>query len=147
MPVMTAATATGRPTVLLAHELPDGTSHVDWMIASEPTGREPLVTFRLENRIDEMAAGQRLLAQRIDDHRPAYLDYEGPVSGDRGTVRLLTRGTVISWQTTGDRWRMEIDWSDPNGGLRRQNLRLDRQEASEAWLIVGARVVDADQPV
>ena len=126
---MTIATTPGWPTVLLAHKLPDETSHVDWMIASEPSGREPLVTFRLARRVDEMAAGQRLLAHRIDDHRPAYLTYEGPVSVGRGTVERLTRGTVVSWQRTGDRWRMEVEWPDANGGLRRQDLRLGPREA------------------
>ena len=124
------------PTVLLSHEFPDATSHVDWMIASDPRGREPLVTFRLGGRLDEMDAGQGLLAHRISDHRAEYLTYEGPVSGDRGTVRRLTRGTVVSWERSGDRWQMEIDWLDPNGGLRRQNLCLTRRQAgSDAWLI------------
>jgi len=124
------------PTVLLSHEFPDATSHVDWMIASEPLGREPLVTFRLESRLDEIDAEQGLLARRISDHRAEYLTYEGPVSGDRGTVRRLARGTVVSWERSGDRWLMEIDWPWPNGGLRRQNLCLTRRKAgSDAWLI------------
>ncbi len=134
--LMPAATTPRWPTVLLSHELPDATSHVDWMIASEPRGREPLVTFRVGSRIDEMDAGQGLLARRLDDHRAEYLTYEGRVSGNRGTVRRLTRGTVVSWERSGDRWQMEIEWPDPKGGLRRQNLRLSRRGAgSDAWLI------------
>ncbi len=134
--LMPAATTPRWPTVLLSHELPDATTHVDWMIASEPQGREPLVTFRVGSRIDEMKADQGLLARRIDDHRAEFLSYEGPVSGNRGTVRRLTRGTVVSWERSGDRWQMEIEWPDPKGGLRRQNLRLSRRGAgSDAWLI------------
>ena len=133
---MPAVTTPRWPTVLLFHELPDATSHVDWMIASEPRGRGPLVTFRLDSRIDEMDADQGILARRIDDHRAEYLTYEGPISGDRGTVRRLTRGMVVSWERPGDRWQMEIEWPDPKGGLRRQNLRLSRRGAgSDAWLI------------
>lgn len=30
---------------------------------------------------------------RIADHRLAYLDYEGPLSGNRGRVRRIERGT------------------------------------------------------
>ncbi len=30
---------------------------------------------------------------RLADHRRAYLDYEGPVSGDRGTVKRISAGT------------------------------------------------------
>jgi hypothetical protein len=133
---MPTATTPRWPTVLLSHEFPDATSHVDWMIASEPRGLEPLVTFRLESRLDEIDAEQGLLARRISDHRAEYLTYEGPVSGERGTVRRLTRGTVVSWERSGDRWHMEIQWPAPDGGLRCQNLRLTRRKAdSDAWLI------------
>jgi hypothetical protein len=34
--------------------------------------------------------------ERLADHRLAYLDYEGPVSGDRGIVRRLDTGTFCS---------------------------------------------------
>jgi hypothetical protein len=30
---------------------------------------------------------------RLPDHRREYLDYEGPISGDRGTVTRIARGT------------------------------------------------------
>ncbi len=133
---MPAATTPRWPTVLLSHELPDATSHIDWMIASDRWGRGPLVTFRVDSRIDEMKADQGLLACRIDDHRAEFLTYEGPVSGNRGTVRRLTRGTVVCWERSGDRWQMEIEWPDPKGGFRRQNLRLSRRGAgSDDWLI------------
>ncbi|GAB5404991.1 MAG: hypothetical protein Aurels2KO_32220 [Aureliella sp.] len=33
-----------------------------------------------------------LLAVRLPDHRKKYLDYEGPVSGNRGSVRAVARG-------------------------------------------------------
>jgi hypothetical protein len=39
------------------------------------------------------AATNTVAAGRLADHRLAYLDYEGPVSGDRGTVRRLDAGT------------------------------------------------------
>lgn len=34
----------------------------------------------------EPAAGIEIAAERLPDHRRLYLDYEGPVSGGRGTV-------------------------------------------------------------
>lgn len=34
-----------------------------------------------------------IAARRIGDHRKAYLNYEGPVSGDRGTVTRVDSGT------------------------------------------------------
>lgn len=38
-------------------------------------------------------------AQRIQDHRLLYLEYEGEISGGRGEVRIVDRGTydVLNW--------------------------------------------------
>jgi hypothetical protein len=38
------------------------------------------------------ASGGIISAQPLGDHRLAYLDYEGPVSGNRGTVKQWDRG-------------------------------------------------------
>ncbi len=133
---MMVRTTPGCPTVLLFHELADKTSHVDWMISPDPGGGEPLVTFRVAGRIDDLGGGARLIAHRIDDHRPEYLAYEGPLSRDRGTVRRLARGMVVSWDRGEDVWRMEIDWPDPAGGLRRQSVRVSREApGGDAWVI------------
>ncbi len=80
---MSDSAGLANPTVLLLHECGDGT-HVDWLIAQDPRGRDPLVGFRVERRVDELAGGHRLDATRMADHRSAYLAYEGPISGDRG---------------------------------------------------------------
>jgi hypothetical protein len=37
-----------------------------------------------------------IAAERLPDHRLMYLDYEGPVSGDRGTVNRVASGTFDS---------------------------------------------------
>ncbi len=142
---MPASNTPDRPTVLLRHELADGTSHVDWMIApDEMDGRELLVTFRVAGRVDELTAGGRLAARRIGDHRRAYLTYEGPVSDARGTVRRLAGGVVVSWQRDPDRWHMEIDWLGPAGGLRRQTLDVTRQRPGDAWAIEAAETRPRD---
>lgn len=39
-----------------------------------------------------------IVAEAIPDHRLMYLDYEGPVSGDRGTVTRWDAGELI-WIT------------------------------------------------
>jgi hypothetical protein len=125
-----------RPTVQLLHELPDGSHHVDWMIAQDPRGRGPLVTFRVPQRVDALDVGQRLEAVRIADHRPAYLTYEGPVSGQRGTVRRLARGAVARLDQQPDEWQMEVRWEVPPGGSRHQRLRVKRQGPdSDAWAV------------
>ncbi len=77
--------------VLLLHELPDGSSHFDWMIEREPEGKAGLITFRVSVRIDRMEQG-RFEAVRLADHREAYLSLEGEVSGGRGKVSRVATG-------------------------------------------------------
>jgi hypothetical protein len=79
------------PAVLLKHELPDGSSHYDWMI--QRPGRGQLITFRLDKRID-MAPPEHFVGKRLPDHRPEYLAYEGEVSGNRGRVAKLSDGKL-----------------------------------------------------
>jgi len=42
---------------------------------------------------EEPAADRRIAAEPLADHRMAYLDYEGPVAGDRGEVTRWDAGT------------------------------------------------------
>jgi len=134
---MSTADATSRRTVQFLHDLPDGSSHVDWMIARDSAGEAPLISFRLKRRIDELKPGQREFAERIADHRPEYLDYEGPISGDRGSVRLLSRGSVVNESGHSlSSWSLEICWQDRGDGVSiRQRLHLEplRGGDSTAW--------------
>lgn len=126
------------PTVQLLHTLPDGSSHVDWMLARDPDGAEPLLTFRLGAALHDLAAGQSIDAERIDDHRPAYLAYEGPISGGRGEVRRLASGSVEPWVDDPDGWSVEVCWTTDRDVVH-QHLRLDRRGTSWAVAIVEVR--------
>lgn len=77
-----------RRTVLLRHDLPDGSHHFDWMLETDANG--PLVTFRLDRDISQDAGP--FVAEPLGDHRRRYLDYEGPISGDRGSVTRIAEG-------------------------------------------------------
>lgn len=70
--------------VVLIHDHP--ILHWDWMLEWE--GR--LRTWRLEQAPD---SADRIAAEVLPDHRLAYLDYEGPISGGRGTVVQWDSGT------------------------------------------------------
>jgi hypothetical protein len=99
------------PTVLLRHELPDGSWHVDWMIANDPAGAGPLLTFRPAGLIHELEAGQSIEAEQLPDHRSAYLEYEGELSGGRGRVTRAARGRAIrqlGWD--GDALTLTVHW-------------------------------------
>ena len=70
--------------VVLEHDFPE--LHWDFMLEFGSALR----TWRLA-QAPEMN-GNAIEAVRLADHRLTYLDYEGPVSGDRGTVQRWDRG-------------------------------------------------------
>lgn len=47
-----------------------------------------------------VVADIELPARALPDHRPIYLEFEGEVSGNRGTVRRIDAGlyTTLSWK-------------------------------------------------
>lgn len=59
--------------------------------------------------VREPATGQPIPAHVLADHRATYLDYEGPVSGGRGTVRRWDRGSYQLLERTPTRWVVTID--------------------------------------
>jgi hypothetical protein len=69
--------------VILEHDHPE--LHWDLMLEDGATLR----TWRLARPPEP---GVMVSAMRIGDHRLAYLDYEGPVSGGRGTVQRWDTG-------------------------------------------------------
>jgi hypothetical protein len=73
--------------VILEHDHPF--LHWDLMLEGEGV----LFTWRLDALPE---AGKTVAAERIGDHRVRYLDYEGPVSGGRGSVRRVEWGS-FSW--------------------------------------------------
>lgn len=70
--------------------LEHGTVLRTWALAAPPT------------------AGTDLPARALPDHRPHYLEYQGPVAGNRGTVRRVDAGTydVLAWSD--DRVRVRL---------------------------------------
>ena len=99
------------PTVLLWHEVPGGTDHADWMLASDPRGTAPLTTFRLDASPLDLGAGGTCGARLIGAHRAAWLDLEGELSGGRGAVRRLARGAITAWQRGEARWTITVRWT------------------------------------
>lgn len=71
--------------VILQHDHPE--LHWDLMLQAGETLR----TWRLAQAPE--IPGTEIAATAIGDHRPMYLDYEGPVSGGRGHVVRWDQGT------------------------------------------------------
>lgn len=88
-----------------------------------------LATWRLA-QAPPPSADRPIEAQRIGDHRAAYLDYEGPVSGDRGYVRRVDRGRWQLRERSQDEWSFRLE-----GKLCRGTYRLVRRpsQSPDAW--------------
>jgi hypothetical protein len=74
--------------VILFHELPadsDRASHWDLMLEWEGKLRTWALPCEPAQPLD-------CQAERLADHRPLYLEYEGPIAGDRGRVTRWDEG-------------------------------------------------------
>ncbi len=97
--------------------------HFDVMFETAPGSA--LTTFRLP----AWPPTAPLSATPLRDHRAAYLDYEGPVSHDRGQVRRVQEGRC---HVIGSAAGWILDFSPTMVGVC---LRLDR-DAAGAWTAV-----------
>ena len=109
--------------VILHHVQRDG-EHWDLMLEYAGT----LMTWQLSREpVDASSFPQP--ARRIGDHRIAYLDYEGTVSGDRGHVKRIDRGPLSLVQNDSDQVVFTALGRRLNG-----RFRLTRQ-ADDEWLL------------
>lgn len=75
--------------VILFHETPPGSerqNHYDLLFEDGAVLKTWAVAELPCDRPDQPA-------QPLPDHRPLYLDYQGPISENRGTVRRVEAGT------------------------------------------------------
>lgn len=84
--------------VILEHDHPF--RHWDFMLEAG----EALRTFRLHAL---PRPGAIVRAEALGDHRIHYLDYEGPVSGNRGSVQRWDAG-AFAWVEDGEK-RLVVD--------------------------------------
>lgn len=97
-------------TIVLRHEQRGG-GHYDWMIDDPtlPPGHAAgLTTWRLTLHPARWAAARRLPLTPLPPHRRAYLRREGWVSGGRGWVRRVDRGTAVIRSWTPDRAILDL---------------------------------------
>jgi len=87
--------------VILTHDHP----HLHWDFMLDVDGT--LKTWRLET---EPVPGESFetVVERLPDHRLAYLDYEGPVSNNRGTVTRWDCGEYTTLAETEQEWKVAL---------------------------------------
>lgn len=109
--------------VILRH-VQDDNAHWDLMLDLGET----LATWKLTgNPLATMPPAEPtapIHAQRIADHRRAYLTYEGPISGDRGHVRQIESGDCRWSLVKGEEWLVELQ-----GSILRARVRLPAGES------------------
>ena len=119
--------------VILRHDLPDGSHHFDLLIEPDAGGSDPdervLVAWRLP-RLPESGGVCTLTADRLAAHRRLYLDYEGPISGGRGSVTRMEAGTGEILSDEPRRFRADLS-------LATHGLRLEAVPApSGDWSVM-----------
>ncbi len=106
--------------VILTHDTSGG-RHWDFMLEVGDT----LATWSLEEPPD---SNRPICAEALPDHRTAYLEYEGPISGDRGSVTQWDRGTYQLRRH--DEQRLAAILS---GGKRSGSVTLEQAEDPGRW--------------
>lgn len=104
--------------VVLHHETPphaQRASHFDFMIE----GGETLWTWALPQWPEP---GVWLNVEPLRDHRLAYLEYEGPISGDRGHVTRRESGTCEVLQRDGARTVVRLAGERMRGTIQIETL-------------------------
>jgi DNA polymerase Ligase (LigD) len=89
---------------------------------------------------EPIIAGREVPARALPDHRRAYLDYQGEVSGGRGSVRRLDGGSyeVGSWAEDLVRVRLRGDQLVGEAELRR--IQPGAAETPLGWVFCFGKV-------
>ena len=109
--------------VILRHEMPGaerGGTHWDFMLESDGVLR----TWGLS---EEPQIGREIAAEQLADHRLAYLDYEGPVSGNRGSVTQWDAGEYETLVAAGGHWNVRLKGQRLNGFANLRQPSNDNQ--------------------
>ena len=112
--------------VILRHECPPSytrPSHWDLMLRWGPTpGTATLRTWAIVQSPDRPEATD---AERLGDHRLEYLEFEGPLSGDRGTVSRWDTGSYSIVESGDDALIVEVQGQRLHGRVLLNRVSTD----------------------
>lgn len=132
--------------VILRHAMPLESarpSHWDLMLEVE----DRLWTWALP--LPPSAAATNIEGERLVDHRLAYLEYEGPVSGGRGSVErwdvgryriISAREGELVVELEGTRCRGRLSLVQMTGNAQRWTLSFEASGATATGLKSGSQV-------
>ena len=100
-----------------------GCRPVHWDLMLE-TG-DALATWRITADPLAISPGGPIEAIRIHDHRKAYLDYAGAISGDRGRVEPQDSGQFSVTSDDDDLWTFELSGARLHGRFELRRIAGD----------------------
>jgi hypothetical protein len=108
--------------VILCHQSPRGV-HFDLMLEAG----DVLKTWALP---DSPQPGVEIECKSLGDHRVAYLDYEGPIAGNRGSVTRSDQGTYQTVEQDEAHWIIELRGAKLDGRATLRCTSEDRRRWS-----------------
>jgi hypothetical protein len=137
--------------VLLYHDCPptyERPSHWDFMLESgnvlrtwalERLPRDWHVAFTRTSAAHPncplLAPDNTVAAVQLGDHRRDYLELEGPLSGDRGTVMRVAAGTYQGEHESPDVWHVVL-----TGDALAARVQVTRSETDDAsWVVLSTK--------
>ena len=69
-------------------------------------------------------AGAKAEVQRIADHRKIYMEYEGEISGGRGTVKRVAEGLATVLEITAKEMKVRLEGGEAGEGAYEMVLPL-----------------------
>lgn len=109
-----------RAFVIQLHSI-GNSSHFDLMIEDG----EKLATWQLAAL---PGSGEALPARLLPPHRREYLTYQGPVSGDRGSVQIADSGSAQMLSQGPDLWEIELAGRSVSGRFQLRRVHADNWE-------------------
>lgn len=116
--------------VVLIHDTPPDYQrppHLDLMLESGSSLRTWALSRWPEN-------GETVPSPQLADHRLDYLDYEGPISGGRGSVTRHDAGTYSIVSQTGQQLIVRLDGVKLRGELTFHGLSSEHPRWEATWL-------------
>ncbi len=106
---------------VILHHTGYGREHWDLMIEQD----DSLATWKLYHHPASLP-NKDLELFRIGDHRKMYLDYEGPLTGERGEVACFRRGEAEVLEKNSQRWRVRLTSEQLSGEFELTLVENDR---------------------
>ena len=113
---------------------PEGISQADSGLEelnSEPAGL--LWTWAIPANPLDQPLPLECVAERLPDHRAAYLDYEGPISGNRGQVKQVASGSYEVVSCSECRIELRVQCSDGDGTCCDEPFLVSLKRRGEIW--------------